>query len=204
MPGLSDDTLKHLTELSPHGWVVRGGWSAPSATTLDADIATISGATDKVIRAIGPPDWLLSVDFQSGHDSLAKLPDLLLYNSALFRRHRLLVRSLLVVFRADVNNNNFYDFEVCQDGSYYLALYSNGNGKYVIQPKNSSSIKTGLNQDNIVAVVAQGKSITLYINNQNLSTATDSSFSSGSVGLVGDAVNGSTDVAYAFAKVWTL
>ena len=45
----------------------------------------------------GPPDWLLAVDFQAGHDTLARLPDLLLYNSALFRRHGLLVRSLLVL-----------------------------------------------------------------------------------------------------------
>jgi hypothetical protein len=39
----------------------------------------------------------LSVDFQAGHDTLAKLPDLLLYNSALFKRHGLRVRSLLVL-----------------------------------------------------------------------------------------------------------
>jgi hypothetical protein len=64
---------------------------------IDADIATITGATDKVIRVAGPPDWLLAVDFQAGHDTVAKLPDLLLYNSALFKRHGLLVRSLLVL-----------------------------------------------------------------------------------------------------------
>jgi hypothetical protein len=97
MPGPLDDTLKQLTELSPQDWVVRGGWSAAPATVIDADIATITGATDKVIRVQGPPDWLLAVDFQSGHDTVAKLPDLLLYNSALFKRHALLVRSLLVL-----------------------------------------------------------------------------------------------------------
>jgi hypothetical protein len=97
MPGPLDDTLKHLTELSPQDWVVRGGWSAAPATLIDADIATITGAADKVIRVAGPPDWLLSVDFQAGHDTLAKLPDLLLYNSALFKRHGLRVRSLLVL-----------------------------------------------------------------------------------------------------------
>ncbi len=32
-----------------------------------------------------------------GHDAVAKLADLLLYNSALFRRHGVLVRSLLVL-----------------------------------------------------------------------------------------------------------
>jgi hypothetical protein len=97
MPGPIDDALKHLTELSPQDWVVRGGWTAAPATLIDADIATLTGAADKVIRVEGPPDWLLAADFQAGHDALSKLPDLLLYNSALFKRHGLPVRSLLVL-----------------------------------------------------------------------------------------------------------
>jgi hypothetical protein len=97
MPGPIDDALKHLTELAPQDWVVQGGWPAAPARIIDADIATIAGATDKVIRVKGRPDWLLAVDFQTGHDSVAKLPDLLLYNSALFKRHGLRVRSLLVL-----------------------------------------------------------------------------------------------------------
>jgi len=97
MPGPIDDALKHLTELSPQDWVVRGGWPAAAAALIDADIGTISGAADKVIRVSSTPDWLLAIDFQSGHDSLAKLPDLLLYNSALFKRHALPVRTLLVL-----------------------------------------------------------------------------------------------------------
>jgi predicted transposase YdaD len=103
MPGPIDDALKQLTELSPQDWVVRGGWPAAPATLIDADIATISGAADKAIRVAGTPDWLLAVEFQSGHDTPAKLPDLLLYNSALFKRHGLLVRTLLVLLhrRAD-------------------------------------------------------------------------------------------------------
>src|SRR5271165_6196987 len=97
MPGPIDDALKHLTELSPQDWVVRGGWPEAAAALIDADIGTISGAADKAIRVSSKPDWLLAIDFQTGHDSLAKLPDLLLYNSALFRRHGLRVRSLLVL-----------------------------------------------------------------------------------------------------------
>lgn len=107
-----------------------------------------------------------------------------------------------MVFRAD-SNNNFYDYEVCQDGSFYLASYTTGNGKYLIQPKNDSSILKGMNQDNLIAVVAQGGSITLYINNHNVGSFNDSSFASGQVGVLADAVNSSTDVSYAFAKVWT-
>jgi hypothetical protein len=103
MSGPIDDALKQLTELSPQDWVVRGGWPAAPATLIDADIATISGATDKAIRVTGTPDWLLAVDFQAGHDAVGKLSDLLLHNSALFKRHVLLVRTLLVLLhrRAD-------------------------------------------------------------------------------------------------------
>jgi hypothetical protein len=84
MPGAFDDILKQLTEISSRDWVVRGGWASARTRVIDADIATISGAADKVIRVTGPPDWLLSVDFQAGHDTVANLADLLLYNSALF------------------------------------------------------------------------------------------------------------------------
>src|ERR1700689_1720738 len=99
MPGPVDDALKHHTELSPLDWVVRGGWPAAAAALIDADIGTISGAADKALRVSGTPDWLLAIDFQSGHDSLAKLPDLLLYNTALFKGHALPVRTLLVLLR---------------------------------------------------------------------------------------------------------
>jgi hypothetical protein len=104
MPGPIDNALKHLTELSPQDWVVRGGWPAAPATVIDADIATLTGAADKVIRVTGPPDWLLAVDFQAGHDTAAKLPDLVLYNSALYKRHGLLVRSLLVVLHQEADS----------------------------------------------------------------------------------------------------
>jgi hypothetical protein len=112
MPGKVDDTLKQLTELSPDDWVVQGGWPAAPATVIDADFATISGATDKAIRVTDAPDWLLAVDFQSGHDTVAKLPDLLLYNSALFKRHGLLVRTLLVLLHPDADSpqvNGWYE-----------------------------------------------------------------------------------------------
>jgi hypothetical protein len=78
MPGRLDDTLKHLTELSPQDWVVHGGWPAAPAGVIDADIATVTGAADKVIRVAGPPDWLLSVEFHSGHDAAALLTNMLL------------------------------------------------------------------------------------------------------------------------------
>jgi predicted transposase YdaD len=104
MPGPLDDALKHLTELSPQDWVVQGGWPAAPVTLADADIATITGATDKVIRVAGPPDWLLAVDFQAGHDALKLPPKMLLYNAALRKRHELHVRSLAVILHRDADS----------------------------------------------------------------------------------------------------
>jgi predicted transposase YdaD len=104
MPGEFDDILKNLTEWSSRDWVIRGGWTSAPTRVIDADIATISGAADKVIRVTGSPDWLLSVDFQAGHDTVAKLADLLLYNSALYKRHKLRVRTLLVLLHPDADS----------------------------------------------------------------------------------------------------
>jgi hypothetical protein len=104
MPGKFDDILKNLTEWSSRDWVVRGGWTSAPTRVIDADIATISGAADKVICVTGSPDWLLSVDFQAGHDTVAKLADLLLYNSALYKRHKLRVRTLLVLLHPDADS----------------------------------------------------------------------------------------------------
>src|SRR5438132_13143832 len=81
-----------------------GGWSPVIASVMYAYIDCISGSSYKVIQVAGPRDWLLSLDFQSGHDSLAKLPDLLLYNSALFKRHGLPVRTLLVLLHRSADS----------------------------------------------------------------------------------------------------
>jgi hypothetical protein len=52
----------------------------------------------------------LAVNYQAGHDTLAKLPDLLLYNSALFKRHRLPVRSLLVLLHKGADSAQLTGF----------------------------------------------------------------------------------------------
>lgn len=49
----------------------------------------------RAIQVSGTLAWLLAIDFQSGHDTLAKLPDPLLYNSALFKRHGMLCPACL-------------------------------------------------------------------------------------------------------------
>lgn len=110
-----------------------------------------------------------------------------------------------IAFRANVSNDAEYFFEMCQDGTYDVVKYDGSNATYLINVSNSSAIKTGTGQINTLGVVANGSSMELFINGTSVDKTTDSSFSSGSIGVL--AVNhtsSSTVVAYAGARVWTL
>jgi predicted transposase YdaD len=99
-----DPTLKTLVEGSPGDWPVLMGQSAARTRVIDADIATVSGAADKVLHVSATPPYLVHLDFQSGHDS-AKLPPLLHVRSTLLHhRHGLLVRSAAVLLRREADS----------------------------------------------------------------------------------------------------
>jgi eukaryotic-like serine/threonine-protein kinase len=109
-----------------------------------------------------------------------------------------------MVFRSDSNTGKLYFFEVCQNGSYSFSRYLDFTGNNVkdLAGGSSAAITTGLNQVNTIAVVAQGSTLTVYVNKQKLSSVTDSSFTHGQIGLFADANNNPTDVAFNNAKVW--
>ncbi len=74
----------------------------PQVEVIDADIATISGAADKVLRLHGPPPSIMHFEFQAGPD--ASLPRRMnVYNAALEDRHDLPVASVAVLLRPQAN-----------------------------------------------------------------------------------------------------
>jgi eukaryotic-like serine/threonine-protein kinase len=106
-----------------------------------------------------------------------------------------------VIFRFQTpNNGTFYHFDVCQDGRY--ALY-NSYTITLIQPHSSSAIHTGLNQSNLIAVVANGSTLDLYVNSQKIDSVSDSAHSQGQIGVAATVVNNPTEVVFSNAKVWT-
>ncbi len=111
-----------------------------------------------------------------------------------------------LLFRADPQNNKLYYFRVNQDGSYLLILYvdSTGANARILDRGKISNCHTGLNQQNTLGVVARGGSIGLYANNQPVNTITDSTLSSGVIGVASDPVNTATDVVYSNVMVWQL
>src|SRR6266566_1913679 len=94
-----------------------------------------------------------------------------------------------------------YDAQFCQDGSYSL-WQENGNGP--LANGSTSQIHTGLGQSNIIAVVANGDELDLYVNQQKIAGAKDNSFYHGRITVYafGSRPN-SCDVVYHNAKVWT-
>ncbi len=111
-----------------------------------------------------------------------------------------------LVFRTEnTNPNQYYAFTVGQDGSYFLNK-ANGADYPTLTSGTSATINQGLNQTNLVAVVAQGNTITLYVNHHQIANVTDSTFSHGQIGFLASPQGSGghpTEVVFSNARVWT-
>ncbi len=65
---------------------------------IDADLATVTAAADRVLRVDEHPPWLLHLELQASRDP-DFLPNLPVYNGLLERQHRLLARTVVVLLR---------------------------------------------------------------------------------------------------------
>lgn len=105
-------------------------------------------------------------------------------------------------FRINQVNKTFYAFDISTSGTYVLEVYTS---KYTTLSEGSNSvINKGLNQSNLVAVVANGDLITIYVNNQIIDSVHDKSFSQGQIGVLSLGGAGPTDVIASNVRVWKL
>ena len=113
-----------------------------------------------------------------------------------------------LLFRADSAHGNTYIFEVCQDSRYRLDVHSGNPANpdhFLLGFYTNIAIKSGYNQTNVIAIVAKGNTIQMYVNNVPLpSTVNDNTYTQGQIGLLADDALNPTDVVYANMKVWTL
>ena len=98
-----DITSKHLIAGGPRDWLTLAGLPVPASAdavrAVDAELSTLSAASDQVIRVDDPiAPYLAVVDFQSGHDAAFDLR-MLLYNVLARWRHRLPVRTVAYLLR---------------------------------------------------------------------------------------------------------
>jgi predicted transposase YdaD len=102
-----DATFKDLIEGGATAWpTLLGPWPFRSVEVVDADVSTVTAAADKVLLVHGERhDWLLHLEPQSSRD--IELPERLhLYNVLMRHRHRLPVRSVVLLLRPEANAKN--------------------------------------------------------------------------------------------------
>ena len=68
----------------------------------------------------------------------------------------------------------------------------------------STAINTNVGQSNLIAVLAHGNEIDLYVNNRYLTSVQDSTYSHGQIGLVAEDQTQPAEVIFSNAKVWKL
>jgi hypothetical protein len=111
-----------------------------------------------------------------------------------------------IIFREDYNLGIFYHFYIGQDGSYNLFLDQGIKGQQgeLLQTGHSSAINTGINQSNLIAVLAIGNNLYLYINKQFVTTVRDSTSRSGLIGVIALPNTSPTEVVANNLQVWKL
>ena len=114
-----------------------------------------------------------------------------------------------LLFRFDTIGQRAYFFFISSDGIYALASGQgsrlSGSNFKILAGASSTAINTGLNQSNLLTVIARGSTIYLYVNKQYLTSVSDSTSSFGMIGVAGEnTTKGPVDVAFSNIQVWKL
>lgn len=102
-----------------------------------------------------------------------------------------------LVFRADRVTTHFYYFTIDRSGNYRLQAYVDKNGTYTALATGFATTPTG---DDLIAVVVQGSTISLYLNRQLIKQTTDGTFTHGQIGVV----TYEGDARFTNARAWSL
>jgi len=108
-----------------------------------------------------------------------------------------------LIFRAN-GASKAYAWQIDTGGNYDLFVSRSSTQNTDLLNGSAPSFKQHTGQTNLLTVIARGGSIYLYINKQYVGNVTDSTYSSGQIGvLVNDHTN-PTDVAFSNLQVWRL
>jgi hypothetical protein len=113
-----------------------------------------------------------------------------------------------IVFRANGASSKYYYFRVGKDGAYDLSVSHDTTSTHDQLLKSGiapSIITIGLNQPNLIAVLASGSNLYLYVNQKFLVQVRDKTYQSGQIGVFGgDFASRSAGVAFTNVKVWKI
>ena len=107
-----------------------------------------------------------------------------------------------IYIRRDSIAHTGYEFVVDSYGFYILAVRTSLNQVQTLQEGPAASFHKGYNQSNVLAAVARGSTIDLYVNQQHLVTVQDTRFTHGAIGVMAQDHDTPTQVSYNDAAVW--
>jgi S1-C subfamily serine protease len=90
------------------------------------------------------------------------------------------------VFRYQ-DTEHFYVFVISSDGKYEVQKQNAGKRDYLVGPKESPRLKTGLGSTNSLTVATSKSTIVVYINGEVVETLLDSTSTSGQIGMTAGA-----------------
>ncbi len=91
-----------------------------------------------------------------------------------------------MLFRADPDAGDFYLFKVSGDGYVWIGRYRDSVEEAPIVGGHwieSSAVKTGLNQTNVLRVQAESGNLIFFVNGEEIGRVTDNAFESGNIGV---------------------
>src|SRR5262249_45977634 len=112
-----------------------------------------------------------------------------------------------ICVRVDQAKHTNYLFFVDTNGNYGLGLEDLNNAItpfQALKQGNDAAIKKGLNQSNLLAMAANGNTLSAYVNGQFVASVQDSTYTGNQLGLYGSASSPSFDVAASNVRVWKL
>jgi serine/threonine protein kinase len=98
--------------------------------------------------------------------------------------------------------DTYYLFRVFTNGNYDLSRSVDAN--FDTDAVRLASGTVASNSTNLIAIVVQHGTITLYFNRELLNSVNDGTLTHGQIAVLAGNVNNSADIAFTNAKVWTL
>lgn len=87
-----------------------------------------------------------------------------------------------IVYRVS-SLSNFYGFEVSGNGSWFVWKCASGNCTKIVTTTQTTKLQGNLGQINTLSVLMQGDHFVFYINDEQVGTAIDDTYTSGNIGL---------------------
>src|SRR5262249_21375686 len=112
-----------------------------------------------------------------------------------------------IFFRTGEDSTGFvhgYFLDLDQYRGYNLGVSQSPSSGKSLATGFNSAINAGLNQTNVLTVIAQGASLHVYVNKQLVANVSDSTFTTGALVLYASDVGSPADIAFSNARIWKL